>query len=70
MHPCVLSSTVHSNQDAGTTEVSMDGCVDRQCDGYSVCDGILLGHEKECNNANCRNMDATRDYHTKWGKSQ
>ena len=30
--------------------------------------GILLGHKKEWNNALCSNMDATRDYHTKWSK--
>ena len=32
--------------------------------------GILLGHKKERNNAICSNMDATRDYHTKWSKSE
>ena len=32
--------------------------------------GILLSHEKEWNNAICNNMDATRDYHTKWSKSE
>ena len=32
--------------------------------------GILLGHKKEWNNALCSNMDATRDYHTKWSKSE
>ena len=30
---------------------------------------ILLSHKKEWNNAICSNMDATRDYHTKWSKS-
>ena len=30
--------------------------------------GILLSHKKEWNNANCRNMDGPRDYHTKWSK--
>ena len=30
--------------------------------------GILLSHKKEWNNAICRNMDGTRDYHTKWSK--
>ena len=32
--------------------------------------GVLLSHEKEQNNAICGNMDATRDYHTKWSKSE
>ena len=32
--------------------------------------GILLSHKKEWNNAICSNMDATRDYHTNWSKSE
>ena len=32
--------------------------------------GILLSHKKEWNNAICSNMDATRDDHTKWSKSE
>ena len=35
-----------------------------------TCNGILLSHKKEQNNAICGNMDATRDYHTKWSKSE
>ena len=31
--------------------------------------GLLLGYQKEWNNAICRNMDELRDYHTKWRKS-
>ena len=31
---------------------------------------ILLSHKKELNNVTCSNMDATRDYHTKWGESE
>ena len=31
--------------------------------------GILLNHQKECNNAICSSMDATRYYHTEWSKS-
>ena len=31
--------------------------------------GILLSHKKEWNNAIWSNMDATRDYYTKWSKS-
>ena len=30
--------------------------------------GILLSCKKEWNNAICSNMDASRDYHTKWSK--
>ena len=31
--------------------------------------GILLSHKKYLNNDICCNMDGTRDYHTKWSKS-
>ena len=41
----------------------------RRCDIY-IYNGILLRHKKEWNNAICSNMDATRDYHTKWSKSE
>ena len=32
--------------------------------------GILLNHKKEGNNVIYSSMDATRDYHTKWNKSE
>ena len=32
--------------------------------------GILLSHKKEKNNAICRNMVGTRDFHTEWNKSE
>ena len=35
-----------------------------------IYNGILLSHKKEWNNAICSNMDATREYHTKWSKSE
>ena len=38
-------------------------------DVVHVYSGILLGHKKEQNNAICRNMHGSRDYHTKWSKS-
>ena len=47
--------------------------MDRQMDKENVVNiynGILLSHKKEWNNAICSNMDATRDYHTKWSKSE
>ena len=31
---------------------------------------ILLSHKKEWNNAMYSNMDTTKDYHTKWSKSE
>ena len=36
---------------------------------YIYTNGILLSHKKEQNNAICNNIDATRDYHTQWSKS-
>ena len=38
-------------------------------DVVHIYNGILLSHEKERNNAIYSNMDATRDYHMKWSKS-
>ena len=43
--------------------------MDRE-DVVHIYNGILLSHKKEQNNAICSNMDATRDYHTKWNKSE
>ena len=34
------------------------------------CHEVLLSHKKEQNNAICNNMDATRDYHTKWSSQK
>ena len=31
--------------------------------------GILLSHRKEWNNVLCSNMDGSRNYQTKWSKS-
>ena len=39
-------------------------------DVVPIYNGILLSHKKEQNNAICSNMDATRDYHAKWSKSE
>ena len=34
------------------------------------CNGILLSHKKEQNNAICSNMGGPRDYHTKWSQTE
>ena len=39
-------------------------------DVVCIYNGILLIHEKEQKNAICSNMDGSRDYHTKWSKSE
>ena len=46
--------------------MSIDRWMDK--DVAHIYNGILLSHKKEWNNAICSNMDATRDYHTKWSK--
>ena len=43
--------------------MSTDGWMDKE-DMIHICDGILLSHKKERNNAICSNMDKPRDGHT------
>ena len=47
----------------------IDGWVDRE-DVAHIYNEKLLSHKKEWNKAICSNMDATRDYHTKWSKAE
>ena len=49
--------------------MSTDRWMDKE-DVVRIYNGILLSHKKEQNNAICSNMDANRDYHTKWSKSE
>ena len=41
-------------------------------DVVHIKNGMLLSHKKESNNNNtiCSNMDATREYHTKWSQKE
>ena len=39
-------------------------------DAVHIYNGILLSYQKEWNNAICSNMDSTRDFHTRWRKSE
>ena len=39
-------------------------------DVVRICNGILLSHKKEWNDAICSNMDGPRDSHTEWSKSE
>ena len=64
MHCCVHSSTIHNNQDMETTWMVIIRWTDKE-DMVHIYNRILLGHEKEWNNAICSNMDAFREYHTK-----
>ena len=49
--------------------MSINRWIDKE-DLVYIHNGILLGHKKEWNNAICSNMDGSRDYHTKWSKSE
>ena len=48
--------------------MSIDRWVDKE-DLVYIHNGILVSHNKEWNNAICNNMNGSRDYHTKWSKS-
>ena len=50
------------------TSMSINGWTHKE-DVIYVYNGKLLSHKKEWNNAICSNMDWSRDYHTKWNKS-
>ena len=70
MHPYVHSSTVHNSQDMETTSMSINRWMDK-VDVVHIYNGILpLSHKKEWNNVICSNMNATRDYHTKWSQKE
>ena len=69
MHPNVHCSTIHNSQDMETTLMSIERWMDKE-NVVHIYNGILLSHKKERNNAICSNMDAARDYHTKWSKSE
>ena len=63
MQPNVHRSTIYNNPEA---------CPLRWMDKdvVSTSKGILVSHKKEWNNAICSNMDATRDYYTKWSQTE
>ena len=49
--------------------MSIDRWMDKE-DVVYIYHGILLSHKKEWNNTICSNLDGSRDYHTKWSKSE
>ena len=63
------SSTVRNNQDMEATSMAIDRGVDKE-DVVCIHNRILLSHKKERNNGICSNMDAARDYHSNWSKSE
>ena len=68
MHPYVHSSTLHNSQDMQTTQMSMNRWTNKE-DVVHIYSGILLSYKKN-EVMPLSNMDATRDYHTKWSKSE
>ena len=48
--------------------MSIDRLMDKEAVVH-IYNGIVLSHKKEWNNAICSNMNGSRDYHTKWSKS-
>ena len=47
----------------------IDRWMDKE-DVIHIYNGLPLNHQKEWNNAICSNMDGSRDYHTKYSKSE
>ena len=66
MHPNVHHSTIYNSQEA--REISINRGIEKE-HVVHIYNGILFNHRKEWNNAICSNMDGSRDYHTKWSKS-
>ena len=60
VHPKVHSSIIYNRQDIETTQVSINGWVDK--DVVYIHNGILLGHKKEGNFAISSNIDEPREY--------
>ena len=68
VHPQVHSSTTYNSQDMEATPVFINRWTDK--DVLHTHDGVLLGHEKEWNNAIWSNMDGPRDYYPEWSQRQ
>ena len=68
MHPCVHCSVIYNSQNMGATQVSpKDEQIKKM---WYICKGILLGHKKEWDLANCSNMDGPRGYYSDWNMSE
>ena len=73
-----ISSSRGSSQPRDRAHVSFSSCIGRWIlyhwatweDVVQKHNGILLGHGKEWGNAMCSIIDRSRDYHTKWSKSE
>ena len=69
MHSYVHSSIISNSQDREMTSISIDSWINKK-DVVHAYNGYYSVIKDEWNNAIFRNMDATRDYHTKWSKSE
>ena len=69
MHPHVYSSTVNNSQSMERAQMSIDGWMDKEDVAYTY-NGVLLGNQKEWNLAICNYVDVTREYHSKWNKTE
>ena len=66
IHFYVHSSTIHRSQYMETTKMSINRLLDKKM--WHMCTMEYYSVMK--NNGICSNMDATRDSHTKWSKSE
>ena len=69
MYPSVHSSTTCNSQYMEATEMFTDRGMDRE-DMVRIYSGVSFSHKKEWNNAICSTLGGSRDYHTKWRKSE
>ena len=65
MHPHVSSSTVNNSQSMERAQMCIDGWMVKE-DVVYICNGVLLGNQKEWNLAICNYMDGTGGYYAKW----
>ena len=52
MHPSIHNSIIYNSQDMEAMQMSIERWMDREYMVY-ICNGIILGHKKEWNNAIC-----------------
>ena len=69
VHSYVHSSIIYNSQDREMTKISIDSWMNKK-DVVHVYNGYYSVIKNEWNNAIFSNMDATRDDHTKWSKSE
>ena len=71
MHPYVNCSTIYNSQAMEATQISIDlieEWIKKMWYAYTM--EYYSAIKKNQNNAICSNISGTRDYHTKWSKSE